>query len=172
VDISPKTKLTFMRSLYSRKAGVAHGFSKAEPMIVAAIIGLIATLAWPHFWATRVTMEAGVRVGEAIGIARECASYVASTGAGESLTTLPRKNGTLTCDRSGGAVVSGTWALGAGGVRCLGARSTDQSTHALITIASTGDMRCAFGQNGSSDGLQAHNEISEAVNEISEAVTP
>jgi type IV pilus assembly protein PilA len=163
VDISPKTKLTFMRSLRDRKGKVVQGLIHVEPIIVAAIIGLLATLAWPHFWATRVTLEAGVRVGEAIGIARECASYVASTGAGQLLTTLPSKDGTHTCDRWGGAVVSGTWALGAGGVRCLDATSTDQSTHALITIASSGDMRCAFGQKASSDTLQARNETSEAV---------
>lgn len=114
-------------------------------MVVSAAITLLTALALPNMGAAGISTEAGARVGEAIGIARGCASYVASKGVGMQPTTAPSKNGAILCTSTGGTVVSGTWPPGTAGVRCLGVTSTPSSTQGTITITSTGLMQCAFG---------------------------
>jgi type II secretory pathway pseudopilin PulG len=142
---SPLTTLALMRSLRGRESARSFGFTLVELMVVAASISVLTALALPNLGAAGISTEAGARVGEAIGLARGCASYVASKGVGMQPTTAPSKNGTILCTSTGGTVVSGTWPPGTAGVRCLGDTSSQSSTRGTITISSTGSMECAFG---------------------------
>ncbi len=145
MGFAPNKKLGLRRCLLQERSDPQLGFSLVEVTIVAGILGVLSALALPNLSTARVSSEAGARVGEAIGLARECASYVASEGVGTQPTTTPGENGTIRCTSTGGTVVSGRWPPGTAGVRCLGVTSTTSSTQGTITITSSGSMQCVFG---------------------------
>ena len=138
-----RTRL-FLHLAQRHRARGAEGFTLVELMIVVAVIGVLSAVALPNFLQARNAAAAGAAIGEAIGVAKECATWLASGGIGSTPETVA--NGpTMTCAvGAAGTVVSRSFTAGATGLRCLNQTSLATSaTQVSITIPTNGGMTCS-----------------------------
>ena len=126
--------------VFSKSSG---GFTLVELMIVVAIIGLLSAVALPQFLGARSRADARAKIGEVVGLAKECAVFNAE--ADVTITTVRIATGSGTVECGGGNPIARTFNTRAWAttqtVVCLG-NTLNARTAVAITVSSQGQMSC------------------------------
>lgn len=138
-------QLEFLDSL-KRSRHTARGFTLVELMIVVAVVGLLSAVALPKYLQARNAAKAGAIIGEQLGLAKECATWVLSGGIGKNTSEQCVSNEQKTTVSKYG----GSWGASVGygpvdgGLHCLGV-TNGGGTGVLIHVEPiTGELSCTI----------------------------
>jgi type IV pilus assembly protein PilA len=126
-------KLALLKKLREKKNPLQKGFTLVELMIVVAVIGLLSAVALPQYLQARNAAEAGARIGETIGLAKECAASVAAGGIGAPAN----------CNSTGSTNFTASWGGNVANLRCLNVTSTGDAV--TVQVSDVGALSCSIG---------------------------
>jgi len=112
-------------------------------MIVVAIVGLLSAVALPQFLSARDRADAKAKVGELVGIAKECSTFNAEADMTPSTITGPVAANVVTCGGSNPntlTMLSETWRVSVA-IQCVGSSITSRSVS--MVISPSGRMVCS-----------------------------
>ena len=135
----------------SKKTLKEKGFTLIELMVVTAVAGVLGAVAIPQFLGARDIAEAKAQVAAAVGIGKECQTWIQTDGTGLKAAPTTQPGGpTVSCDSSDaeGTVTSVAFkAVPARTIKCLTldtSTSTADVTKALITVGVDGSASCSL----------------------------
>jgi type IV pilus assembly protein PilA len=112
-------------------------------MIVVAIFGLLAAVGIPKFLDVRNNADVSAKVGEIVGLAKECAVFKAAGGVGTAPTSTITGD-PATCSKDTDQTFERTLSKGVDGLKCLSADSAKANTKVTVTVAANGGLSCSF----------------------------
>ena len=137
-----KLQLELLGSL-KRARLASSGLSLLELLIVVAIVGLLSALSIPKYLQARAAVRAGAVIGEQLGLAKECATWVLSGGVGVAPATAVGRE----CNLTRVSRYEGSWGeFGpvTNGLRCL--QITSYGGVAItIQVTTRGELTCSMG---------------------------
>ena len=142
--MNTSTQLQLLQQLRKRQGLIKQGFTLVELMIVVAIVGLLSAAALPQFLSARDRADAKAKVGELVGIAKECSTFNAEADITPSTITGPVATNVVVCGGSSPSersMTSRDWRVSVG-VECVGTTLT--STAVKMVISNSGRMVCSI----------------------------
>jgi prepilin-type N-terminal cleavage/methylation domain-containing protein len=142
------TKSLLLKRLSSRQGKTINGFNLIELMIVVTITGMLSAIGIPQYLGVKEKADSKIKISEAIGFARECATF--QIDGDPMATTVQNPGGTaVSCGGSLAqqTILSKTFtAISGQTYSCLTKTITgaNTDTKAELTVSKSGVLSCEF----------------------------
>ena len=117
------------------------GFTLIELMVVTAIAGVLGAVAVPKFLDARAVASTKGAVGGAVGLARECANYIAAGGTDSGMRAVAGCSPTASTPAPFKTAIGGA---AKANIDCLGDASAATDKFVTASVNVDGELTCAF----------------------------